>query len=112
MSIVTGTYYEIPIYENGFGHYDNSIVPEKGTKRRFFQNIGWDEIGILIDDSINTRTDILNGYTRGHSGSLDNLSGILERGGDGTVDADVGYLEDDGDEGDDYDEDVAMSIDS
>ncbi|KAF8180206.1 histone deacetylase RPD3 [Pholiota molesta] len=112
MSIVTGAYYEIPIYESGFGHYDNTVVPEKGTKRRFFQSIGWDEIGILIADSINTRTDILNGYTRGHSGSLDNLSGILERGGDGTVEAELGYLEDDGDEGDDYDEDVAMSIDS
>ncbi|KAF9474338.1 histone deacetylase RPD3 [Pholiota conissans] len=117
MSIVTGKYYEIPIDENGFGHYDHTAVPEKGTKRRFFQNTGWDEIGILIDDTINTRTEILNGYQgEEHAdGFLDDLSGTAERGGNETmdyVDGDEEEEEEDEDEGDVDDEDADMSIDS
>ncbi|KAF8967453.1 hypothetical protein BDZ97DRAFT_1803400 [Flammula alnicola] len=105
MSIVTGKYYDIPIQENGFEHYDYGAAPSaRGTKRRFFQSglpAGWDDVGVVVDGSINLRTDILNGYDRGAS-----LAGVME-------DADPGYVDDEGgEEGDDDDDDVTMSIES
>lgn len=112
MSIVTGKYYEIPIQENGFGHYDFGAVPTRGSiKRRFFQNTAWDEIGIIIDAQINSRTEVLHGYAKESNGTYYNLAGVMERGGTGTLDS--GYGDDDvAEEVDDDDDDEVMSVDS
>ncbi|KJA29569.1 hypothetical protein HYPSUDRAFT_31491 [Hypholoma sublateritium FD-334 SS-4] len=112
MSIVTGKYYEIPIQEHGFGHYDFGAVPTKGSiKRRFFQNTAWEEIGIIIDAQINSRTEVLHGYARESNGTYYDLAGVMEQGGTGTLES--GYGDDDiAEEVYDDDDEVAMSVDS
>lgn len=112
MSIITGKYYEIPIQENGFGHYDYNTMPFKAsTKRKFFQHTAWDDLGIIIDGSIDARKEVMNGYTRGSSAPYYDLAGVMEQGGTGVLDS--GYGEDElGEELDEDEEDVDMSVDS
>lgn len=44
MSLLTGQYYDVPVHENGFGHYECGMAPVKSTRRRFFQSgARWDE---------------------------------------------------------------------
>jgi len=116
MSIVTGKYYDIPIQENGFGHYDCGTPSTKGTKRKFFQSVlEWDDVSV-VDASVNLRTDILNelGFS-----SIHGLSSAIERGAQ-DLDEDVedvveGDGVDDEDQEEDQEEDedeVEISVDS
>ncbi|KAF8967474.1 hypothetical protein BDZ97DRAFT_2056877 [Flammula alnicola] len=92
MSLLTGQYYDVPIQEHGFEHYECGALPVKGTKRRFFQSgpgAPWDD---LVDGNLSLRTGIVNGAGRP-------LSRLMEGGG-----RDVEVFEEE-----DY-EDVAMSL--
>lgn len=116
MSIVTGKYYDIPIQENGFGHYDCGMASTKGTKRKFFQSVlEWDDVSV-VDASVNLRTDIMKelGFS-----SIHGLASAVERGAQ-DLDDDVedvvegeGIDEEDLEEDQEEDEDdVEMSVDS
>jgi histone deacetylase 1/2 len=51
MSLVTGKYFDVPVYEGGFEHYECGTLPLKATGRRFFQSgIGkWDDELSVVD---------------------------------------------------------------
>ena len=102
MSLLTGKYFDIPSYESGFEHYECGAVPVKSTRRRFFQSGDgkWDDLN-AVDSAVNTGKE-------GHQVRLQDLAGLMERGGRGM---DIYDEEEDVDEGEDEDE-VAMSIDS
>ena len=116
MSLLTGKYYDIPIHENGFSHFDGStsIGKQPTTKRRFFPDVPgkvWDDVGVcVVDASVNARMVGRNivgeGYGNGYGYAMvPELARIMERGGG--LD---GYGEDgEPDEGDEEDEDVPMS---
>jgi hypothetical protein len=43
MSLLTGQYFDVPIYDQGYGHYEQG-APSKTSKRRFFRSTArWDE---------------------------------------------------------------------
>lgn len=104
MSIVTGKYFDIPIHEGGYNHYEYGAAPTKMSKRIFFQS----GLDIYNDDNeiesiINARTSISNGFGNG----IHDLGGLMERGGRSLQE----HLEegDDEVEGEEYEDDVAMS---
>ncbi|KAF8885808.1 histone deacetylase RPD3 [Infundibulicybe gibba] len=44
MSLLTGQYFDVPVHEQGFGHFDYGAPPGKAAKRKFFQSgARWDE---------------------------------------------------------------------
>jgi len=44
MSLLTGQYFDVPVHEHGYGHFELGAVPGKTAKRRFFQSAArWDE---------------------------------------------------------------------
>ena len=111
MSLITGKYYDIPIHENGFGHFDGSTKP---AKRQFFSDgPRWDDgVVSVVDATVNARmvggsmTNDKFGHGYGYA-MVPELARIMERGGGGGLD---GYGEDgELDEGDEDDEDVPMS---
>ena len=115
MSLITGKYYDIPIHENGFSHFDGSTsIGKQPTKRRFFPDAPgrWDDVGVcVVDASVNTRIaggNMMVGerFGNGHGYAMvPELAKIMERGGG--LD---GYGEDgELDEGEEEDEDVPMS---
>jgi histone deacetylase 1/2 len=118
MSLITGKYYDIPINENGFSHFDGStsIGKQPNTKRRFFPDEPgkWDDVGVcVVDASVNARmvggnvVGVGEGFGNGYGYAMvPELARIMERGGGGLD----GYGEDgEPDEGEDDDEDVPMS---
>lgn len=110
MSLITGKYYDIPIQENGFSHFDCSASVGKPAKRRFFPDVPgrWDDVVGVVDASVNARMagGNIDGYGNGYGyGMVPELARIMERGG-----LDAGYGEDgEPDEGEEDDEDVPMS---
>ena len=118
MSLLSGKYFDIPIRENGFSHFDGSpSISKQPTKRRFFPDVPgkWDDVGVcVVDASVNTRmvggNNIVgerfgNGNGYGY-GIVPGFARTMERGGGGLD----GYVEDgEPDEGEDEDEDVPMS---
>ena len=123
MSLITGKYYDIPIHENGFSHFDGSTsIGKQPTKRRFFPDGPgkFDDVGIcVVDASVNARIVGRNmvgaegfGNRYGHV-MVPEFARIMERGGGGGVGGGGGldgYGEDgEPDEGEDEDEDVPMS---
>ena len=116
MSLITGKYYDIPIRENGFSHFDGSTsIGKQATKRRFFPDgpWKWDDVGVcVVDASVNSRMVGGNnmvggeGFGNGYGYAMvPELARIMERGGG--LD---GYGEDgEPDEGEEEDEDVPMS---
>jgi len=113
MSLITGKYYDIPLHENGFSHFDGSTsIGKQPTKRRFFPDPPgkWDDVGV-VDATVNARTVggniVGEGYGNGFGYAMvPELARIMERG-DGGLD---GYGEDgEPDEGEDDDDDVPMS---
>lgn len=121
MSLLTGKYFDIPIHENGFSHFDGSTsIGKQPTKRRFFPDVAgkWDDVGIcVVDASVNARmvggnNIVGEGFVNGNGygyGMVPALARIMERGGGGGGGLD-GYVEDgEPDEGEDEDEDVPMS---
>ena len=118
MSILTGKYYDIPIHENGFSHFDGSTsIGKQPTKRRYFPDVPgkWDDVDVcVVDASVNARmvgenNIVGEGFGNGNRygyGMISELARIMERGGGGGLD----YVEDgEPDEGEDEDEDVPMS---
>ena len=115
MSLITGKYYDIPIHENGFSHFDGSTSAGKQpTKRRFFPDAPgkWGDVGVcVVDESVNTRivggNVVSEGFGNGYGYAIvPDLARIMERGGGGLD----GYGEDgEPDEGEEDDEDVPMS---
>lgn len=111
MSLITGKYYDIPIHENGFSHFDMSTSIGKPAKRRFFPDGPgkWDDtVASVVDTSVNARmvggNTVVDGFGRYGYAMVPELARIMERGG---LD---GYGEDgEPDEGDEDDEDVPMS---
>ena len=123
MSLITGKYYDIPIHENGFSHFDGSTsIGKQPTKRRFFPDVPgggkWDDVGV-VDASVNARMVGGNvvvvggggggggeGFGNGYGYAMvPELARIMERGGG--LDA---YGEDgEPEEGEEEDEDVPMS---
>ncbi|KAH9482183.1 Histone deacetylase clr6 [Psilocybe cubensis] len=104
MSIVTGKYFDIPIHESGYNHYEYGAAPTKSSKRIFFQS----GLDIYNDDNdfegiINARTSVSNGFGNG----IHDLHGLMERGGRSLNE----NLEDGDDEveGEEYEDDAAMS---
>ncbi|KAG5352031.1 hypothetical protein C0989_004126 [Termitomyces sp. Mn162] len=50
MSLLTGQYFDVPVHEAGYSHFEHGAVPGKTAKRRFFQSSArWDE---TIEDVI------------------------------------------------------------
>ncbi|KAG6845536.1 hypothetical protein H0H87_007780 [Tephrocybe sp. NHM501043] len=50
MSLLTGQYFDVPVQEQGYSHFEHGAVPGKTAKRRFFQSAAsWDE---TIEDVI------------------------------------------------------------
>ena len=120
MSLITGKYYDIPIHENGFSHFDGSTsIGKQPTKRRFFPDGPgrWDDaVGVcVVDASVNARmvggNMVGEGFGNGYGYAMvPELAGIMERGGGGGASALDGYGEDgEPDEGEEEDEDVPMS---
>jgi histone deacetylase 1/2 len=117
MSLITGKYYDIPIHENGFSHFDGSTsIGKQPTKRRFFPDGPggkWDDVGVcVVDASVNARmvggnVVVGDGFGNGYGYAMvPELARIMERGGGGLD----GYGEDgEPDEGEEEDEDVPMS---
>jgi len=127
MSLLTGKYYDIPIHENGFSHFDHnsSSVGKQPARRRFFPDgpgsgsIRWDDVVGVVDASVNLRMaggNNVDGFGNEYSryAMVPELVRIMERGvgggggGGGGLD---GLDGEDGEpeEGEDYDEDVPMS---
>jgi histone deacetylase 1/2 len=113
MSLITGKYYDIPMHENGFSHFDGSTSIGKQLKRRFFPDGPgkWDDVGVcVVDAHVNARmvggNIVGEGFGNGYRYAMvPELARIMERGGG--LD---GYGEDgEPDEGEDEDEDVPMS---
>jgi len=96
MSLITGKYFDVPMYEGGFEHYECGTLPFKATGRRFFQSgIGkWDDELSVVD----LRVDISREAYRNQD-----LVGIVGRARQN--DAADGEDDEDEDEG-------AMSVDS
>ena len=45
MSLMTGQYFDIPIHEHGYSHFEHGAAPGKAAKRRFFQSAArWDDV--------------------------------------------------------------------
>ena len=75
MSLLTGQYFDIPLHEHGYRHYEVGAVPGKAAKRRFFQSSAcWDE---SVEQVVLRRQ---GGSPTGHSCALGDL---MERGGKG-----------------------------
>ncbi|KAL0573097.1 hypothetical protein V5O48_008868 [Marasmius crinis-equi] len=71
MSLLTGQYYDIPIHEDGYEHYDSIGALGKNARRRFFQSQAtWDET--IEKVLLGRRLENLNGL---------GLSDLMERGG-------------------------------
>ncbi|KAG6917573.1 hypothetical protein DXG01_002042 [Tephrocybe rancida] len=50
MSLLTGQYFDVPVHEQGYNHFEHGALPTKTAKRRFFQSAArWDE---TIEDVI------------------------------------------------------------
>ncbi|KAG6820925.1 hypothetical protein H0H93_009699 [Arthromyces matolae] len=50
MSLLTGQYFDVPVNEEGFSHFEHGALPSKTAKRRFFQSSAkWNE---HIEDAI------------------------------------------------------------
>jgi histone deacetylase 1/2 len=116
MSLLSGKYYDIPIHENGFSHFDGSnSIGKQPTKRRFFPDAPgkWDDEGVcVVDASVNAKMVGGNmvggeGFGNGYRYAMvPELARIMERGGGGLD----GYVEDgEAEEGEEEDEDVPMS---
>ncbi|KAG6828313.1 hypothetical protein H0H92_008428 [Tricholoma furcatifolium] len=44
MSLLTGQYFDVPVHEEGYSHFEHGALPGKTAKRRFFQSAArWDE---------------------------------------------------------------------
>ncbi|TFK43975.1 histone deacetylase RPD3 [Crucibulum laeve] len=44
MSLITNQYYDVPVHDHSFSHFDAGALPTKGGQRRFFQSDArWDE---------------------------------------------------------------------
>ena len=42
---MTGQYFDIPIHEHGYSHFEHGAAPGKAAKRRFFQSAArWDDV--------------------------------------------------------------------
>ena len=113
MSLITGKYYDIPIHENGFSHFDGSTsIGKQPTKRRFFPDAPgkWDDVGVcVVDASVKARivggNMIDEGFGNGYGYAMvPELARIMERGGG--LD---GYGDGEPDEGEEEEEDVSMS---
>ena len=113
MSLITGKYYDIPVHEHGFSHFDCSTTVGKPAKRRFFPDgPRWDDVVVgVVDATVNARMvggnmDVDGFVGNGYGyGMVPELARIMERGG-GTD----GYGEDgEPDEDEEEDEDVPMS---
>lgn len=96
MSIITGRYFDVPVHENGFGHFDHGAPLGKAAKRRFFNySEKWDD----VNGGLTTR-DALSPLP----GSV-NLTKLMERGGGRDKDPDIAE--------DDWDDNVSgMAVDS
>jgi len=106
MSIITGKYFDIPVHEEGYAHYEHSVTTTKAFKRRFFQSGStdmWDESSD-VDAIVNTHFAASNGFSHGVS----NLTSVMERGG---KTPDTSATEDE-DEEEEEEDDVEMSVDS
>ncbi|KAG5653375.1 hypothetical protein H0H81_000876 [Sphagnurus paluster] len=69
MSLLTGQYFDVPIHEHGYSHFETGAAPGKTAKRRFFQSAArWDE---------NMESVILGR----HAASTLPLGELMERGG-------------------------------
>jgi len=108
MSLITGKYFDVPAYENGFEHYDFGgavsnlqLKASSSTRRRFFQSGAgkWDEEMVLsvVDARVEKSKEAIQYQVRPQD-----IAGLLERGGK--------RLDDE--EEDEEDEEVAMSVDS
>ncbi|ESK86297.1 histone deacetylase rpd3 [Moniliophthora roreri MCA 2997] len=81
ISLLTGQYYDIPIHEEGYDHFEDIGLSGKLAKRRFFQSEAtWDD----------TYRKVLVGkqffpYANGGTGSV-GLGELMERGGRGIED--------------------------
>lgn len=74
MSLLTGHYYDVPVHEHGYSHYECGAAPGKTAKRRFFQSSArWDE-------------SLENVILGKHLGSPSvPLGELMERGGRGPI---------------------------
>lgn len=85
MSLTTNQYFDVPIHEQGFSHYEYGAPPVKAAKRRFFQSgARWDEGFERV---------LLGRKGASPSYSL-NLLGQMERGGQ-----DIDEMEEDWEDG-------------
>ncbi|KAF8871390.1 hypothetical protein CPB84DRAFT_1800914 [Gymnopilus junonius] len=113
MSLLTGQYFDIPLQENGYEHYDPCAPPDgdgdrdaagnSSVKRRFFMSLppesGWDSLagggGYGVDDIVSMRRGIINGYGHYDFGSFVNGgAGVDVEGDDDADDDDEGMVVD------------------
>jgi histone deacetylase 1/2 len=97
MSLLTGKYFDVPVHENGFAHFDCGAPLSKTTKRRFFNYPEkWDDAngngGLTLRDEFSPLAKTLN------------LAGLMERGG---KDREAETVDDDSD-----DNNSNMAVDS
>ncbi|KAL9713229.1 hypothetical protein Ac2012v2_004470 [Leucoagaricus gongylophorus] len=86
MSLLTNHYFDVPVQENGFAHYDCGAALGKTTKRKFFNDLyKWDDRsgGLTMRDAFSPLSKTLN------------LAGLMERGG---RDKEVETVDDDWDD--------------
>jgi len=86
MSLLTNRYFDVPVQENGFAHYDCGAALGKATKRKFFSYPHkWDDGngGLTMRDTFSPLSKTLN------------LAGLMERGG---RDREVETMDDDWDD--------------
>ena len=115
MSLITGKYFDVPAYENGFEQYDIGgavsnlylKAPSVGTssaRRRFFQSGAgkWDEEAMLsaVDARVEKSKEAVQ-----YQVLPQDIVGLLERGGKRLDDEEEAEEEEDREE-------VAMSVDS
>lgn len=85
-SLLTNHYFDVPVQENGFAHYDCGAALGKTTKRKFFNDLyKWDDRsgGLTMRDAFSPLSKTLN------------LAGLMERGG---RDKEVETVDDDWDD--------------
>jgi histone deacetylase 1/2 len=70
MSLLTGKYFEIPVQEDGYEHFNCGVLPAKTSRRKFFHSsASWDD---SLDQVIVKKT----------GGIRTPLGELMERGGD------------------------------
>ncbi|KAF9255973.1 histone deacetylase RPD3 [Marasmius fiardii PR-910] len=91
MSLLTGQYYDIPVQEEGYEHYETIGAPGKSAKRRFFQSHAtWDEtyrkvlVGRRLENGVDDHARL-------------SLTELMERGGRGLEDDEVQPFDEDWD---------------